>query len=290
MSLPRDLSDLRALVTGASSGIGRGVAEALARRGARVEILCRNENKALRTRDEIHRACGRDRVATVVCDLGDLDQVRDAARQLLSRAENLDLLINNAGLLSRTRRLSPQGHEWVLAVNHLGPFLLTQMLLPALPEGGRIVNLASVAHTRGVFDFQDMRMTKGYSFWEAYARSKLANVLFTYALARRLQGSGRSVNCVHPGLLPTGIAGGFFPWVTPLWRMLRVFYRPLREGVDAVLRVALDPGLAGVSGRYFHRGELADSSPRSRDEQLQEALWAWSEDAVRPWRDRSADG
>jgi NAD(P)-dependent dehydrogenase (short-subunit alcohol dehydrogenase family) len=165
-------------------------------------------------------------------------------------------------------------------VNHLGPFLLTQLLLDALPRGARIVNLASTAHTRGEFNFTDMEMRRGYGFWEAYARSKLANVLFTYALARRLEGSGRTVNCLHPGVLPTGIAGGYSPWITRIWHIIRGFYRPVSEGVDAVRRVALDPGLDGVNGRYFYHRELAESSVLSRDQALQEQLWEWSEAAV----------
>jgi len=275
-----DLSGRRALVTGANSGIGRGVAEQLARHGAQVLLLCRSEEKGQRALAEIRAAPGRDDLRLVLCDLGDLDAVRNTAQEILRSGDSLDLLVNNAGLLSRRHRLSPQGHEWTLAVNHLGPFLLTQMLLDSIPRGGRIVNLASTAHTRGRFDFDDMEMSRDHSFWDAYARSKLANVIHTYALARRLAGSERVVNCLHPGVLPTGIANGYSPWVTRLWRLISPFYRPVAEGVDAVVRVAVDPSLEGISGRYFYRSELAESSPLSRDEALQEQFWAWSCRAV----------
>jgi len=280
MRVEQDFIGRRVLVTGANSGVGRGVAEALALRGARVEILCRDRGRGERAQAEIHRACGRQNTWLTICDLGDLDAVRRAVDEILAGGEHLDLLVNNAGLLSRKHRLSPQGHEWTLAVNHLGPFLLTRLLLDAIPDGGRVVNLASIAHTRGRFDFEDMEMRSGYGFWEAYARSKLANVLFTYALARRLEGSGRTANCLHPGVLPTGIANGFSPWATRIWRLISPFYRPVSEGVDAVLRVALDPELEGINGRYFYRGELAESSALSRDEALQERLWEWSERAT----------
>ena len=150
------LSGRQILVTGASSGIGRLTARELARRGAQVILLVRDAQRGKRTRDWIRAEVGREASEVVLCNLGDLEQVRRTADELHGRTQRLDVLVNNAGVLQRRRRLSRQGHEWTLAVNHLGPFLLTLSLLDLIPSGGRIINLASVAHTRGLIDFDDM--------------------------------------------------------------------------------------------------------------------------------------
>ncbi|HKI84035.1 MAG TPA: SDR family NAD(P)-dependent oxidoreductase, partial [Candidatus Krumholzibacteria bacterium] len=207
-------------------------------------------------------------------------QVRRAIANVEEMHEVLDLLVNNAGLISRTHRLSPQGHEWTLAVNHLGPFLLTNQLLGLLAPGARVVNVASVAHTRGRIDFDDMTLSRHYSFWEAYARSKLANILFTYSLARRLAERRVDVNCLHPGTLPTGIASGHSRIAGWLWRAGAPFFKKVGEGSDAVVHLATAPQLAGVSGAYFYLKERAESSALSRDERLQEEFWRWSLAAV----------
>jgi NAD(P)-dependent dehydrogenase (short-subunit alcohol dehydrogenase family) len=269
-----------ALVTGASSGIGRLVARELALQNFWVVLLARDENRGRRAQEWIRNTAESDKTELLLCDLGDLEQVRRATAVVEEMHEILDVLVNNAGLISRTHRLSPQGHEWTLAVNHLGPFLLTNQLLGLLPLGARIVNVASVAHTRGRIDFKDMNMSRHYSFWEAYARSKLANILFTYALARRLAQRRIDVNCLHPGTLPTGIATGHSRLAGWLWRAGAPFFKRVSEGSDAVVHLATAPRLAGVSGTYFYLKEQAESSALSRDERLQEEFWRWSEDAV----------
>ena len=269
-----------ALVTGASSGIGRLVARDLALRNWRVVLLVRNEERGRRAQKWIRATTESNATELLFCDLGDLVQVRRALALLRERHEVLDLLVNNAGLISREHRLSPQGHEWTLAVNHLGPFLLTNQLLDLLPAGARIVNVASVAHTRGRIDFDDMNLSSHYSFWEAYARSKLANILFTYALARRLEERRIAVNCLHPGTLPTGIATGHSRLAGWLWRAGAPFFKKVSEGSDAVLHLGTSPQLEGVSGAYYYLKERAESSPLSRDEELQEEFWRWSLRAV----------
>ncbi len=269
-----------ALVTGASSGIGRLVARDLALQNFWVVLLVRDENRGRRAQEWIRNTAESDKTELLLCDLGDLEQVRRAVAVVEEMHEVLDVLVNNAGLISRTHRLSPQGHEWTLAVNHLGPFLLTNQLLGLLPPGARVVNVASVAHTRGRIDFDDMTLSRHYSFWEAYARSKLANILFTYSLARRLAERRVDVNCLHPGTLPTGIATGHSRLAGWLWRAGAPFFKKVSEGSDAVVHLATAPQLAGVSGAYFYLKERVESSPLSRDERLQEEFWRWSQAAV----------
>jgi len=271
----------RVLVTGASSGIGRLAARELVSRGASVSLLVRDARRGERTRRWIETTTfGVQAPEVLLCDLSDLDQVRRAAGEFRRCHRRLDVLVNNAGVLQRRRRLSPQGHEWTLAVNHLGPFLLTLSLLDLMPRGGRIVNVASVAHTRGRFDFDDMTLARGYSMWGAYARSKLANVLFTYELARRLAPRGIDVNALHPGTLPTGIARGHSRAASWLWKILTRFSGKVEEGSDAVVELAGDPDLEGTTGRYFYKVSEAESSPQSHDPMLQDALWRWSLEAV----------
>jgi NAD(P)-dependent dehydrogenase (short-subunit alcohol dehydrogenase family) len=258
-----------AVVTGATSGIGLEVARGLAGRGTRLILPVRDRERAI-------RALGRlaDGAEFVVCDLGSLATVRAAAEEIGARADRLDLLIHVAGLLSRRRRLSPDGQEWTLAVNHLGPFLLSRLLEDRLPSGGRVVVVGSTAHSRGRIDFDDMQMSRGYSWWKAYARSKLANLLFSFALARRLADRGVGVDCVHPGVVRTNLAAGWSPIASGLWRLLSPFFRDAVEGAAPVLAAALRE--AGT-GRYFHRFEEVEPNPVARDHALQERLWTWSE-------------
>ena len=274
------LSGRVVLVTGASSGIGRLASRELARRGARVTLLVRDPQRGESTRAWIEATGGLESPEILLCDLSDLEQVHRAAEEFRRRHSRLDVLVNNAGVLQRRRRLSSQGHEWTLAVNHLGPFLLTLSLADLIPSGGRIVNLASVAHTRGRFDFEDMTLEDGYSMWDAYARSKLANVLFTYELARRLAPRRIDVNALHPGTLPTGIARGHSRVASWLWKIVTRFSGRVEEGSDAVVRLAGDPELEGTTGRYFYKMSKAESSPQSHDRRLQAELWSWSLEAV----------
>jgi len=213
----------------------------------------------------------------VACDLSSLDSVRSAAEEILARAGAIDLLIHDAGRITRRRSLSADGHELTLAVNHLGPFLLTRLLQERMVPGGRIVVVGSTAHSRGRFDFEDMEMVHGYSWWRAYARSKLANLLFAFALDRRLRGAGVRADCVHPGVVRTNLAAGWSPAVAWAWRLLSPFFRSAREGAAPVLQATLS---TEGGGRYFYRFQEARPAAAALDEDLQERLWWWSEAAV----------
>ena len=264
------------LVTGANRGLGRATALRLARLGATVAIFGRDEAQLVRARDEMRRESGNERVSCVRIDLGSLTSVRDAATEISHRFEAMHVLVNNAGVNLRRRATSADGHEMTLAVNHLGPFLLTTLLLPLLGAGApsRIVTVTSRYERWGRIDFDDLELTRRYSAFRAYARSKLANVLFTYELAERLRGSGVTANCVHPGLVATDL-------MRDLPRWLRALYEPFlltkEQGARSIVRLASAPELEGVTGQYFERDREARSSWRSHDPEIKERLWQVSE-------------
>ncbi len=268
-----------AAVTGATSGIGRAVAEGLARRGYRVLVGARTPARAREAMQWLTRRVPGARLDPIVGDLATRDGVARVADSVLRCTDRLDVLVNNAAVLTRTRRATADGLELQLAVNHLAAFALTLRLVPRLVESApaRIVNVASTAHSSGRIDFDDIQMAHDYRGWRMYANTKLMNVMFTYALARRLTGTGVTVNCVHPGVIHTGLLRNFSRVGNVLFHALSPFFRKPEDGARTPLLVATAPELAGVSGRYFRDGRAMDSSRASRDTTAQERLWEISE-------------
>ena len=266
------------LVTGANSGIGRVTALGLAERGAAVVLVCRNEEHGAPVLDEIERRVGRGTATLLTADLSSQRQVREAAAAFLERFDRLDVLINNAGVAGRgTRLVSEDGLETTFAVNHLAPFLLTTLLLDRLKASApaRVITVSSAAHRFYALNFDDLQAERRYSAFGAYARSKLANVLFTHELSGRLEGTGVTANCLHPGVVATGI----FRY-QPRWVRL-VFSNPLvltpEKGADTLLWLATAPDVAEVSGRYFVRRKLVRPSRAARDSATAQRLWEASE-------------
>ena len=264
------------LVTGANSGIGRVTALGLAERGATVVLVCRNEESGAAVLDEIGRQGGTATLLTA--DLSSQRQVRAAAAAFLERFDRLDVLINNAGVAVRgARQLSEDGLETTFAVNHLAPFLLTTLLLDRLKASApaRVITVSSAAHRTYALDFDDLQGERRYSGFGAYARSKLANILFTHELSRRLEGTGVTANCMHPGVVATGIFRNQLPWVRA------VFTNPLaltpEKGADTLLWLATAPDVAEVSGRYFVRRKPRRPSRAARDPATARRLWEASE-------------
>lgn len=264
------------LVTGASSGIGRATALGLARLGSTVVALCRNPEQGADAVARIRQESGNERVDLLLADLSSLPSVRRAAAEFLDRYLGLQVLVNNAGLSLWRREVTEDGIERTFAVNHLGHFLLTNLLLDALKASApaRIVNVTSAAHRNGRIDFDNLQRERRYRGFGAYSDSKLANVLFTYELARRLVGMAVTANCVHPGTIATNI---YRPAATGrlalLFRLLLPFMGSPERGAEPVLRAAVAPELEGVSGKYFTpRGEER-SAPRSYDEAIARRLW-----------------
>lgn len=268
------------LLTGGTSGIGRAAAEQLAAAGVHVVLLCRDRGRGEAARREIERATGNARIDLLVADLASQRDIRAAAAEFLERYERLDVLIHNAAVLPRERRVSADGLELQFAVNHLAPFLLTELLLDRLRESApaRIVVVSSEAHREGRIDFGDLQGERSYHRLRAYRQSKLANLLFTRELSRRLQGSGVTVNAVHPGVVSTGLL--FSGW--RIAQLVRPFLRTPAEGAEELVYLALSPEVAGVSGGYFVDQRPREPSPRATDPEVAKQLWSVSEELTRP--------
>jgi retinol dehydrogenase-14 len=267
------------VVTGTTSGIGKETAVALARAGARVAIVCRTQDKGERALAEIRRRSGGD-VALFVADLASQRAIRVLAARLSAALPRIDVLVNNAGLILDRRVLTEDGLETTFAVNHIGYFLLTRLLEPKLLAGApaRVVNVASRAHQSGTLRFDDLMGAKGYDGWSAYVQSKLANIVFTYELARRLAGSGVTANCLHPGVIASNF-GNAGPLMIRLGvRLGRPFMKGPARGADTSIYLASSPEVEGVSGKYFVNRRQARSNDESYDAAVATRLWKVSEE------------
>lgn len=265
-----------AIVTGANHGVGLETARGLARHGARVVLAVRNAEKGEAAARDVVASVPGARVEAMLVDVSDLESVRRFVAEYQARHDRLDVLVNNAGIHTAKRALSAQGHELTLATNHLGHFLLTNLLLDLLKRSApsRVVNVASEAHAFGRIRFDDLMGERSWSGFGAYAQSKLANVMFTYALARRLEGTGVVAHAVHPGSVRTGWArgreSGLFRHVVAL---ASPFLLTPEQGARAPLHAALSPEAARVNGRYYVRRREAQSIRASHDVAAQERLW-----------------
>jgi NAD(P)-dependent dehydrogenase (short-subunit alcohol dehydrogenase family) len=275
-----DVRGKRVLITGATSGIGLETAVGLARLGARVTMVGRDARKTEAAVADVQARSGSSDVSYLLCDFSSQADIRHLAEEVLSRFDRLDVLINNAGGVNKDRRLTGDGIEATFAVNHLGYFLLTNLLTDLLVRSApaRVVTVASDAHRAGTLDFDDLGFEKGgYRIMRAYARSKLANILFANELARRLAGTGVTSNSLHPGAVATNIWSGAPGWAKPIINiLLRPFFLSPPKGAAPVVRLAASPELEGVTGRYFDRDREVSPAPLARDEILAKKLWTVS--------------
>ncbi len=260
------------LVTGANSGIGLATATKLARMGAHVVMVCRDAARGEAARNQIRQLTGNHQVDLLQADLADLSQVRRLAEDYQARYPRLDVLIHNAGLMKKRREVSADGHELQLAVHFLAPFLLTHALRDALEAApaARVVSVASMLHRFGKLDFDDLHAARRYSMWRQYGASKLATIVFTYELARRLENTNITANCLHPGVIGSNIESN------PRW--LRPFLASPETGARTPVYLASSPELEGVTGRYFIACSPRDSSPASRNPAVARQLWQVGED------------
>ena len=256
---------------------------ALARAGATTLITARDEARGRAAVADIRRRSGSELVDVVVFDLGDLGSVRDGATQILAQCPRVDVLVNNAGIVLSDRRLTVDGLESTFAVNHLGPFLLTQLLLDAVTGSpqGRVVNVSSTAHSaaRHGLDFDDLQSAKSYSAMRVYGMSKLANIYFTTELARRLQGSTATANCLHPGTVATGYgrdgdATGLLAFGV---KVIAPFVLSAEKGARTSVYLASSPELSTVSGKYFIKCKERRPSKAALDADAARRLWEASE-------------
>jgi NAD(P)-dependent dehydrogenase (short-subunit alcohol dehydrogenase family) len=263
-----------AVITGTTHGIGRVTSRELARAGRTVVMLCRDVRAGHAVRDDIIGEIPGAAVYVVHCDLASLASVRNGAAAVRRDHPRIALLVNNAGTVSVRHRMSVDGFELTFATNHLGPFLLTALLSDCLEETARIVNVASRAHFRGRIDFGRITDPRArYDSAAAYAQSKLANVLHTFALARRLAGTRICVNCLHPGVVATNLLPRWLRLIKPLLSSVV----DVERGACTTLFLALEDSVAGVTGRYFDEHQrAAPASTLANDVTLQESLWRMS--------------
>ncbi len=262
------------LVTGGNSGIGYEIARALSNAGAEVTLTSRSGARAEKAAAAIAAESGND-VVGLALDQSSFAGIHALADSYLEQGRPLDVLVNNAGALFTTRRESADGFEMTWAVNHLGPYLLTARLMPALRKApaARIVTTASSAHRSGTIDVDGLGLPRSYSRSGAYGRSKLANILFTAALARRLDGTDMTATCFHPGVVATGFFR-FIPLIGPLARILSTpFLRTPAKGAETGIFLAGDSAAEGASGGYYYDRQLAPTTRLAADEAVQEKVW-----------------
>jgi NAD(P)-dependent dehydrogenase (short-subunit alcohol dehydrogenase family) len=277
--MSRDMAGKTVVVTGASSGIGKQTAMELAARGAAVVLVCRSRERGEAAMADIKARTPDADLRLFLADLGVQAQVRRVASELLVALPRIDVLVNNAGTLMGRRQLTADGHETTFAVNHLAYFLLTKLLLPRLEASApaRIINVASAMHRWGHLDFDDLMYERRYNMGGAYSRSKLANVLFTRELARRLEGKRVVANCLHPGGVSTGINGQATWWFRAFMNLARPFLLSGDEGADTVIWLATAAEAGEVSGEYFRKRRPARTSDEARDMAVAARLWTVSE-------------
>ena len=268
------------MVTGANSGIGKATAMGLAEMGATVILVCRSKEKGEAALSEMREKSGNNSLDLMLADMSSMQSVRQLASEFRRKYDRLHVLVNNAGLFMFTRTTTGDRLETTFEVDYLSHFLLTGLLIDLLKATApsRLVEVSSIAHYNGHIDFDDLQGEKGYGGWKAYSQAKLAQVLFTYELARRLKGTGVTANCLHPGAVATNI------WSRPLGRagfimkLLRLFMMGPEGGAKTPIYLASSPDVEGVSGKYFTNKKEKESSKESNDEQVARRLWLVSED------------
>ncbi len=269
------------LVTGANTGIGLETAAGLAAQGAYVVITARDPAKGKAAVDEIRRRHPDADVDVMQLDLSRLDDVRTFAKDFADRYPKLDVLINNAGLVLDKRTLTEDGFETTFQVNHLGPFLLTNLLLDTLRAAApsRIVNVASTAHRGAKLDFDDLQSENGFRSMRVYGTSKLCNILFTRELARRLAGTGVTANSLHPGTVRTGFGkdGDVSGLLAIGLKFGGLFFKSPAQRARTSIHVASAPELENVTGEYFVNRRTAKPSSAARDDEAAKRLWEISE-------------
>lgn len=274
------------LLSGATEGIGKAAALDFARRGAHLVLIGRNREKSERVVDELRRESGNDRIELLLGDLSRISEVRRVAAEFREKHDRLDVLVNNAGAIFTDRKLSADGIEMTFALNHIAYFVLTLELLDVLKKtpGSRIVSTSSGAHSRGKLDLDDVvKRDHGYSSFEVYGSSKLANILFTRELARRLEGSGVVANCFHPGFVQTGFGAnnsGALAFFIKLGGAL--FARTPVKGAETLVWLATSDEGGKHNGEYFMDKALGRRTRRARDDAFARDLWALTEKLVSP--------
>jgi len=267
------------VATGATSGIGEEAALALARMGARVVFIARDEKRAETTLAKLESVAPGLGHGVRLADLSSIAETRRIGALIAKSEPRIDVLINNAGAMFADRRVTPEGLEMTFALNHMAYFVVTETLRERLAASApaRIVSTSSVAHQGARLDFSDLQGARRYSGWQAYGRSKLANILFTRELARRLAGTGVTANCFHPGFVATRFGDAAGGWTSRLMPLIRTFAITPDEGADTLVYLSSSPDVAGVTGAYFVKRRTAEPSSAARDDDAARRLREASE-------------
>jgi len=269
------MKDKVVMITGANSGIGKAATLALAKMGATIVMIARNAEKGEAARSEIMKESQNNSVDLLLADLSSLESVRQLVTEFRKKYSKLHVLINNAGLFNQRRHVTTDGYENTFATNYLAPFLLTSLQLDLLKASApsRIINVSSVGHYNGHINFDDLNLEKEYGGWKAYGQSKLALVLFTHELARKLKGTGVTVNAVHPGTVATNI------WARPLgpagfiMALPKLFMTSPEKGAETIVYLAFSTEAKNLNGEYLEKLKVKKSSNESYDEEIAQRLW-----------------
>ncbi len=271
------------VITGANSGMGKATSIELARTEAVIVMLCRNRERGEEALQDVRNLSGNNSVELMLCDLSSLKSIRDFCFKFKKKYQQLNVLINNAGIILPGYHQTADGYELHFGVNHLGHFLLTNELLDIIIASApaRVINVTSGIHKTGKIYFEDVNLKKKYTFWRAYAQSKLANIIFTYELSEKLKGTGVTANCLHPGAVATSMGinrdTGFGTFIT---RLLKPFFQTSKQGAETAIYLATSNDIEGVNGKYFYRKRSVPSSKRSYDKATAKKLWELSEKMV----------
>lgn len=273
------MKDKIVLITGANSGLGAAAAMELAQMGAQVIMVCRNEDSGRSASQKIKKQVPSAILDLLIADFSAQSSIRSLALQVLERYDRLDVLINNAGAINSKRLTTVDGLEMTFAVNHLGYFLLTNLLLDLLRQSApsRVINVSSAAHHRSPLDFNDLQNEVDYNRWIAYGRSKLANIYFTYSLAKKLERDGITVNCMHPGLVATGFGRNGNTDIRFGMRLGRPFLLSPKKGAETIVWLASSAEVENVTGKYFEKKRNTRTSDVSYKTEIAEKLWIASE-------------
>jgi NAD(P)-dependent dehydrogenase (short-subunit alcohol dehydrogenase family) len=266
-------------ITGGTSGIGKETALELARLGAIIVLPVRNLELAEKVKQEIIEKTGNTNIDIMPCDMVSFVSIMSFAKAFIAKYDRLHILVNNAGIMERSRKVSRDGIELVFAVNHLAPFLLTTLLLETIKASApsRIVNVASEAHKGGNLDFNDIEMKKQFNGWKAYSQSKLANILFTRKLSSMLIGTGVTANSLHPGVVATNIFTMIPPFLRPITKM---FMLTPAQGAETTIYLASSPEVENITGEYFNKKKVALTSAKAQSADLADRLWKVSEQYI----------
>ena len=266
------------IITGANAGIGKASAIAIAKKGYQIIMFCRNKEKAEIAQKEITEY-SQYPVDLIICDLASQESIRKAAAQYKEKYDRLDVLLNNAGFIAKQRALTEDGYESTFAVNHLGPFLLTNLLLDLIKStpNSRVVNVASEAHRYTKFDINNLELEKGYDNMKAYSLSKLCNIMFTHELAKKLNGSDATTYSLHPGVVASNFQDNTHGFLGALFTLIRPFMISNEKGAETSVYLATDPGVTKFNGKYFDKKTIKKPKSIAYDETLSEQLWSKSE-------------